>query len=238
MYQAKFIKDGNIKVGKMWIWNTLKGNELIHINFRGKTLDCVGTCGKLCEECGCSSACYVNASYRYPSVKYGHARNTIAMRESYSDTLQDLYTQLDKARNKPAFVRIHASGEFEDSREIDVFNSLAKAFPNVTFYTYSKNFPMWDQWLTNNELSSNFVLNVSVWHEFGIEFFNKWKHLPNVRAFVYDDGFDYSSAGLNLTCHCPAYKQDGKLIHDLTCDKCGLCMLRGDKCKVVGCYAH
>lgn len=235
---AKFSKDGNIKVGDMWIWNTLKGGDSIHIEFRGKSIDCIGTCGKLCKECGCDKACYVNASYRYPSVKYGHARNTLALRDGAAETYVELFNQLQRARKRPAFVRIHASGEFESGEEISIFNALAKAFPSVTFYAYSKNFPVLGRWLNENKLQDNFILNVSIWHEFGIEFFRRWSHLPNVRAFVYDDGYDYSKHGLTINAHCPAYKPNGELIHKKTCDKCGLCMLYGDRCKVVGCYAH
>ena len=238
-FSARFVKGGNIKVGKMWIWNTLKGGDVIHIDYRGKSFQCAGTCGKLCKDCGCDKACYVNASYNiYPSVKYGHARNTIAMRQSYANTFEELYNQLKRARNKPTFVRIHASGEFEDVREIEMFNALALAFPQVVFYTYSKNFPVWDAWLNENKLADNFILNVSIWHGFGIPFFMRWSHLPNVRAYVYDDGYNYTADGLKIDCHCPAYKKDGKLIHEKTCDKCGLCMLYGNRCKVVGCYAH
>ena len=65
--------------------------------------------------------------------------------------------------------------------------------------------------------------------------YNKWKHLDCIRAFVYDDGYDYSKL-LKIDCYCPAYDKSGKLSHELTCDKCKICFQK--KAKVCGCYSH
>ena len=237
--KVTFNKDGNIKLGNMWSWNTLKGNNLIHINYNGIEFDCVGSCGKMCETCGCTEKCYVNKSYnRYPSVKYGHAVNTLAMRTSMRKVFTDLYNQLANAKKKPEFVRIHSSGEFESIDEIRLFNFLAYHFPEVRFYTYSKNFDLWDKFLSENAIQSNFILNVSIWHESGIDFFRKWRFMDNIKAFVYDDGFDYASAGLIINSHCKAYDKKGKMNHAITCDKCKKCMRYNNNYKVVACYDH
>ena len=51
--QARFNKGGNIKIGNMWSWSKLKGNE-----FYKSEYGCVlGTCGKYCD--GCTKKCYV-----------------------------------------------------------------------------------------------------------------------------------------------------------------------------------
>lgn len=42
-YEAKFNKNGNIKVGKIWTWNKLAGSGVI--------AGCKGTCGKHCTGC-------------------------------------------------------------------------------------------------------------------------------------------------------------------------------------------
>ena len=84
-------------------------------------------------------------------------------------------------------------------------------------------------------LVDNFYINISIWHESGIGTYNKWKHLDCIRAFVYDDGYDYGNQ-LKINCYCPAYDENGKLSHDLTCDKCKICFQK--KAKVCGCYDH
>lgn len=237
--KVTFNKSGNIKIGKIWSWNTLKGNNVIDIKYGNIEFACVGTCGKMCEVCGCTEKCYVNKSYnRYPSVKYGHAVNTLALRTSMHDVFVQLYNQLKNARNKPEFVRIHSSGEFEHIDEIRLFNFLAWHFPEVKFYTYSKNFDLWNEFLSNNAMCSNFILNVSIWHESGIKFFEKWAFMDNIKAFVYDDGFNYNSVGLNINTHCPAYDEHGKMNHNATCDKCKKCMRTNSDNKVIACYDH
>lgn len=234
-----FSKSGNVKVGNMWVWNTLKGDETEHINYKGMQFDCVGTCGKMCAECGCKYACYVNKSYKiYPSVKYSHAINTIALRKDVYRVYNDLRNQIIRAKKKPEFIRIHASGEFENINEICMFNMLAFEFPEITFYTYSKNFVLWDEFLEDNAMANNFILNVSIWHESGIDFFKKWSFKDNVKAFAYDDGFDYTSAGLTINTHCTAYDEHGKMNHAVTCDKCRKCMRTDGNCKVVACFDH
>ena len=114
----------------------------------------------------------------------------------------------------------------------------AKMFPETPFYVYTKAYNIVDDILSNTkieDLPNNFYINISIWHQNGIESYNKWKHLDAIRAFVYDDGYDYSKK-LKIDCYCPAYDENGKLNHKLTCDKCKICFQK--KAKVCGCYDH
>ena len=233
---AKFNKKGDTKIGAIWSFSTLMGNEPVHIDYNGVKCDVVGTCGGYCE--GCKKSCYVRNSYRYPSVKYGHAWNTLAIRDDIESAYNDLEGQLKRARNKPNAVRIHVSGEFESMQELNMWNKLAKAFPNITFYVYSKAYDIMDDYFTNNTLAANFIVNVSIWHEYGIMFFMKWRNLKNIRAFVYDDGYEYRKFGIYSDSRCPAYDSNGKAIDGVTCQKCGLCMGRRENKKVTFCAAH
>lgn len=232
MYKSKWNKKGNIKVGNaMWTYSTLKGNEPIYI----KALDAyvVGTCGKHCD--GCSGKCYVNKSYRYDSVKLGHARNTIAMREDVKQVVEDLHQQIERAKNKPLICRMNQSGEIENIEVLDI----AKLHPEIQFFIYTKNFDAIIPALLNGEIPGNMTVLISIWHEYGIKEFNKVKHLPNVKAFVYDDQtFNYADAGLDIQTYCKAYDIDGKMNHEITCDKCRKCFDRLGCHKVVGCYDH
>ena len=82
-YQARFVKNGNIKVGRsMWTFNKLAGS--------GEIAGCQGTCGKHCMGCynhedPKKSPCYVFKSYvvygwDHGTVVQGHIRNTNIMR--------------------------------------------------------------------------------------------------------------------------------------------------------------
>jgi len=232
---AKFNKAGNTKIGKIWSFSTLMGDELVHIDYNGFVADVMGTCGKHCE--GCKKNCYVKHSYRYPSVKYGHAWNTIAIRDDVESAFVDLHGQINRARNKPNAVRIHVSGEFESCAELYMWDKLANRFPNITFYVYSKAYDIMDEYIANHGINDNLIINVSIWHEYGIEFFKKYEHMNNIRAFVYDDGFDYNKFGILKDSKCPAYDSNGKTVEGVTCEKCGLCMGKRDK-KVTFCHAH
>lgn len=239
---AQWTKNGNLKLGEsIWSFNTLAGCGLIN--------GTKGTCKK--EYCtGCYNAedpkksnCYVFKSYaRYgwdhSSVVKGHIRNTEAMRTDLTKAFEDLNKQIQRARKKPTSCRIHSSGEIETADELKGWMNIATKNPTIPFYVYTKAYDVVDEVLGKEKLTipSNFFLNISIWHTNGISCYLKYKTLDNVRAFVYDDGYDYTKEGLKINCHCPAYDKNGKMNHDYTCDKCGICYNK--KAKICGCYDH
>ena len=240
-YVARMVKNGNIKLGQtMWTWNKLAGN--------GTIAGCKGTCGQHCNGCYNAenprkSPCYVFKSYNiygwdHSSVVRGHVRNTNVMRNDINHAFSDIRLQLARAKKRPSAVRIHASGELESAQELREWIKTAEMFPEIPFYVYTKAYEILDEVLSemsNDTMPSNMFINVSIWHENGIDTYNKWKHLDCVRAFVYDDGYDYGDK-LKIDCYCPAYDKNGKLHHDLTCDKCKICFQ--SKAKACGCYNH
>ena len=240
-YVARMVKNGNIKLGQtMWTWNKLAGN--------GTIAGCKGTCGQHCNGCYNAenprkSPCYVFKSdniygWDHSSVVRGHVRNTNVMRNDINHAFSDIRLQLARAKKRPSAVRIHASGELESAQELREWIKTAEMFPEIPFYVYTKAYEILDEVLSemsNDTMPSNMFINVSIWHENGIDTYNKWKHLDCVRAFVYDDGYDYGDK-LKIDCYCPAYDKNGKLHHDLTCDKCKICFQ--SKAKACGCYNH
>ena len=240
-YVARMVKNGNIKIGRtMWSWNKLAGS--------GKIAGCKGTCGQHCKGCydvknPKKSPCYVFKSYNlygwdHSSVVKGHIRNTNIMRGDINRAFSEIQLQLKRAKKKPSAVRIHASGELESAQELRKWIETAAIFSDIPFYMYTKAYDILDEVLSENSndtIPKNFFINVSIWHNNGIETYNRWKHLDCIRAFVYDDGYDYRDA-LKIDCYCPAYDENGKLHHDLTCDRCKICFQC--KAKVCGCYNH
>lgn len=225
--KARFIKHGNIKLGNMWTFSTLYGSKEYNTEY-GKVS---GTCGHYCK--GCESACYVRKSYRYPSVINSHAINTLALINDIMETEKTLIAQIKNARKKPSVIRIHQSGEMINRYEMAMWINIAKEFPQITFYTYTKAFDIVEPFLL--ELPLNFYINISVWHEYGIKEFKEMAKHPNIKAFAYMDGFDYSAHGLNIQTTCKAY-EGGKLNHAITCDKCKKCF--ADTFKIIGCEDH
>ena len=240
-YVARMVKNGNIKIGNtMWSWNKLAGSGVI--------AGCKGTCGEHCVGCYNAdnprkSPCYVFKSYNlygwdHSSIVKGHIRNTNIMRSDINKAFNDIRLQLKRAKKKPSAVRIHASGEIESTQELMKWIETAVMSPDTPFYVYTKAYEILDEVLSSintNMIPKNFFINISIWHDEGIDMYLKWKCLDCIRAFVYDDGYDYSKR-LKINCYCPAYDKNGKLHHDLTCDRCKICFQR--KAKVCGCYSH
>lgn len=225
--KARFIKHGNIKLGNMWTFSTLFGNDTYKTEFGNVS----GTCGKYCE--GCKSACYVRKSYRYPSVVKSHAINTLALINDVREAEKALTEQIKRAKKKPSVIRIHQSGEMLNRYEVAMWLNIAKEFPQITFYTYTKAFDIVEPFI--NDLPNNFYINISVWHELGIKEYEALKKHPNIKAFAYMDGYDYKAHGLAIETTCKAY-EGGKLNHAITCDKCKKCF--GDAFKIIGCESH
>lgn len=233
-YNARFNKKGNIKVGTVWTWSKLKGSDPIATKYG----DVVGSCGKYCN--GCTGSCYVNSSYRYPSVKDGHARNTIAFRNDLEGSFSDLVKQIERAKKQPDIIRINQSGEIETGLELFLWCTTARRFPNIQFYLYTKNFDALRQVVHTFDdgatMPENITVLISVWHEYGQAAYNEFKRLPFIKAFVYDDGYNYAADGFEIETYCRAYNEHGKMDHNITCEKCRKCFNRS--CKIIGCFDH
>lgn len=233
-----FTKNGNIKLGNMWVFSKLYGDDVYYIH--DLDIEVQGTCCGCCA--GCKHACYVRKSYRYGSVIKGHAFRTLAMREYMGELFDRLDRQITRARKKPTSVRIDQSGEIETRGELVAWVELAKKHPEVgAFYLYTKRFDILADVLNeygNENMPSNFTVLVSIWHKQGIAAFKKLQHFDCVKAFVYMDGFDYEAEGIHVQTMCKAYDKTGKLNHDITCDKCRKCFDRLSNHKIIGCDAH
>lgn len=237
--RAQFNKSGNIKLGNTWNFSTVYGDEIKSIFYNGVKMEARGTCGKHCK--GCKNDCYVKKSYRYPSVVYSHIRNTIAIRTNPVAAFNDLETAIEKARNKPDIIRINQSGELENANIFRNWCKLAAKYPKIKFWLYTKAYNIVIPELLAGAVPENMTVLISVWHNYGIKEFKKVQHLSNVKAFVYDDGFNYQDKGVNIQTYCKAYTMQGgkmSLNHNLTCDKCKKCFNRSASCQIIGSLPH
>lgn len=250
----------NIKLGSMGSWAMLFGSCEWYVPELDITVK--GTCGEYCQGCfnpenpKCS-ACYVAKSYtKYTkrnedgtigdiqknkcSVKLGHAYRTIAMTMFRKDLLLSLDKQLTRMKKKLEVVRINESGEFTCYEDLAMWCELAKRHPETIFYVYTKNYKAVRKALINAIVPSNLFINISIWHQLGIEAYLEMKDHPQIRAFVLvDDEWTtekYYKNGIEITSMCMAYDKNGKMNHKVTCDKCKKCFSANNKC--VGCYEH
>ena len=250
----------NIKLGEMGSWAMLFGSCNWYIPELDVTVK--GTCGEYCHGCfnpenpKCS-ACYVAKSYvKYTNrnedgtivniltnactVKKGHAYRTIAMTMFRKDLLLSLDKQLTKAKKNFEVVRINESGELTCYEDLELWCELSKRHPETTFYLYTKNYKAVRKALINGVVPSNLFINISIWHENGIEEYLEMKDHSQIRAFCLVDNewtkAKYYSKGVEITSMCGAYDENGKMTHTVTCDKCRKCFSCNNKC--VGCNEH
>ena len=237
---ANLIKsNGNTKLGhSMGTISKLMGNKPIYVKALNAWIP--GTCGGHCAEC--EHDCYVRKSYRYGSVILGHARTTIAFREDLAKAFESMDMQLSRKRKPFDTVRINQSGEIESPAELAWYMWLAERHPETAFYLYTKNFDAVRSVVLMENLPENITILISVWHEYGLDVYKEFEHIPNIKAFVYVDNAwtveKYAEHGLKITSFCKAYDEKGKMDHNITCDKCRKCFDRLGSHKVIGCYAH
>ncbi len=216
-----------MKLGNMGTFSKLYGTKKYEVNGVSET----GTCNGFCA--GCELDCYVGKSYRYPSVIKGHHIRTHAMRENMDGLFSDIDKQLSRKRIPFKTVRINQSGEIETYMELWNWVKLAEKHTETVFYIYTKNYMAVEKILQYWHIPENFFVLISVWHEYGLKEYDRLKEHPQIKAFVYCDGFDYP---FTPNTFCTAYNKEGKLNHELTCDKCRKCFDK--RFDIIGCYPH
>lgn len=250
----------NIKLGNMGSWGELPGDCEWYCPELDVTVK--GTCGEHCKGCfnkknpKCSTCYVIKSLVRHTfknedgtvgdilknrcSVKLGYVYRTIAITMFRNDLLLSLDKQLTRMRKKLDMVRINESGEFTCYEDLWMWCELARRHPETIFYVYTKNYKAVRKALINAVVPSNLFINISIWHEYGIEEYLEMKDHPQIRAFCLVDSEwtieKYYSKGIEITSMCPAYDKDGKMNHAVTCDKCKKCASCRDKC--TGCYEH
>ena len=246
---ARWYYKGNLKVGNIATFSKLPGDMYFETSYGIVQ----GTCSGCCEHCGCSvdgkrPKCYVFKSHRYPSVVDSQARNTLSVRNNPELAYQQLSDSMKRKKKKPEAGRYDQSGEIISKEEIFGMSKVAIENPKMPFYVYTKKYDVIVAMLLAGLIPKNLTVLISIWHTQGIREYLKVAHLPNVKAFVYCDknsdsinGWgeaEYAQHGIIIQTFCGAYGKNGKMNHNITCDKCRKCFNRSAKAKVIGCWDH
>ncbi len=250
----------NIKLGDMGAWMELPGDVAWFIPELNMWVN--GTCGGHCQGCfdhdnPRKSCCYVlKAIYQHTkrnedgtvgdiimnecTVKKGQAYRTLAMIHFRDELLISLDLQLTRKKKKFPIIRINESGELTCYEDLAMWCELARRHPETIFYLYTKNYKAVEKAIENNIITNNMFINISIWHENGIDAYLKFKNHSQIRAFVLVDNEwtkeVYKAHGLEITSMCGAYNENGKMNHNVTCSNCKKCFSNNGKC--CGCYEH
>lgn len=184
---------GNSKLGQgMYTFNTLPGDKPLSTKDKGQLTNVRGTCGGCCEEC--EKFCYAIRDARrfhntcIPSI----GKNTVIMRNNIDDGFKQLSQEI--IAKKVKVLRWHSSGEILSYDYLLKMVELAREFPDVKCYVYTKRFAWVEQYLKEYGMfPDNFICNISEWKNN-----TKGYNLAGLNKFVYDDGTDESMKQLQI----------------------------------------
>ena len=167
----------------------------------------------------CERGCYARRDERFPSVrKYRLANFILARNADFVEMMkaairEKIYTKAGKLRKpfigKEIIFRLHESGDFFSPAYTLAWFEIARAFPEIQFFTYTKSFPIYAA--CKDHKPANFVVRASLWQGATTE-----EELNLVRA-------------LGMPVYTVLESTDGA---DFACDCAGGCGACGCACAV------
>lgn len=132
-----------------------KGNEKI-----GKVLNVSLPPILTCSNCSeCKYFCYdIKACNQYPNtVIDARIRNLVILQKDRNEYFGRIRKAL-KARRKNKYFRWHVSGDIVDIAYFAEMVAIAKEFPDFTFWTYTKNYKVVNQYVSENGNSKDVAI--------------------------------------------------------------------------------
>ena len=138
---------------------------------------------KTCANCsGCARFCYdIKACLQYPkNVLPARVRNTVLLYENG----EKYFSEIEKAiqrRKKNFFFRWHVAGDIPHYNYLANMVRIAKKYPYMTFWTYTKNYSVVNQYVSDHgnkrktAIPNNLSIMFSEWR--GMEMINPY-HFP------------------------------------------------------------
>lgn len=111
----------------------------------------------MCINCdACSKECYNNGLYSHYNTK---AISDLRQLYLIINNLDVYKAEIITRAKNLKFVRFNASGEIHSSLILDLYIEIAKAVPDTTFYSYTKNYDLIKKYA--DKLPSNLIFNIS-----------------------------------------------------------------------------
>ena len=116
----------------------------------------------VCHNCGrCSGLCYNNKfEAQYPQKAISELRVLLAYITDRGN-LQEKIIRVAK-RSKSGFFRINQNGEIHSEEMIYFWYYIANQCPGIEFYTYTKSYQLFEDFLNSSSLPTNLHVNMSV----------------------------------------------------------------------------
>lgn len=198
--------------------NLLPGNEPITLKDGRLLSSCAGSCGAVADVC--AGSCYAMRAIKrhHNSMFQNYLENTYLARNDTTALVLDLADWICE-HNPPAF-RFHVSGEFVSASYVYALADVARAFPSVRFFAYTKRPDIVAECVEKHgKLPRNFAVSVSMWR-------GMVENPLGLAEFHLDDGTDPK---LYAMPHCPAVSapiRPNKLGHatGVTCSQCRRCI--------------
>lgn len=208
------VSEGNDKLGDgIYNISLLPGSKPLTLKNGTVLTNICGTCNGCCDECGNGKGCYAEdfIKFHHNACVIPYAENTVLAREDIDLFFKEIENYLRKSWI--GCWRWHVSGEIPSYEYLVKMNELAKKFPYIQFYFYTKRYEWLEKIDAEIGLVKNLVPTVSKgWAE------NDYANPNNYHEFILDK--DGNAKGF----HCPATDKDG---HEtgVTCSTCRRCPL-------------
>ena len=116
----------------------------------------------VCQNCGrCSGLCYNNKfEAQYPQKAISELRVLLA----YITDRGNLQAKIIRVarRSKSGYFRINQNGEIHSEEMIYFWYYIANQCPGIEFYTYTKSYQLFEDFLNSSNLPTNLHVNMSV----------------------------------------------------------------------------
>lgn len=233
------ISNGNRKTGKgVANVSTLPGDKNHLLTKKDGTIlsDVPGTCGGMCAQC--YQYCYAkNAAKRYPSARRAWAKNTVLLRKDPKKFFSLIDAYLNTKKGITDF-RWNVSGEIETYAQLEMMDAFAQSHPGVWFGVYTKRYGFVLDFLKKHKrFASNFIVNISVWHNLYSVLTMFKEYHKEINFFAYDDGTASKAEqeALSMLPHCRAVGSNHKET-GVQCVRCNVCYRR--KGLITAVYSH
>ena len=164
----------------------------------------------------CMKYCYAKSGYRYESITKSHVRNWLESQKA--DFVENcttyiynaIYTKKGDIRKafrkkdgtlKNICVRVHESGDFYSEKYMCDWFEIARNFPGLTFYAYTKSIPYVVKHI--DEIPNNFIVRCSIFPDTKKEYLDMIfkNRLPFYMAMNKESVNDFP---YDFNCNCAA----------------------------------